>query len=302
MTDNPPSTWKTFLEHYRNTRDWQVENWIHQKSQKFNDYLKTHGLSAAVVSVSGGIDSAVVYSLLKYIQNMPNSNLNKVVAVSQPIHSSNWALDRARELCDVYLDNMVIVDQSGFHTQLVASIEGYFSNNDASFENDHTRTHTFAAGQLKSYMRTPVNYYIAQRLTQDGFPAIVAGTGNRDEDEYLGYFCKYGDGAVDVLFIEDLHKHQVYDVAKYLNVPASILHAAPSADLWPGQEDELEMGVSYDFVEFYVGYFLQLSKTEQTGVKSQLSEESYQEFQVFSQKCDELNRRNQHKFAGPVKL
>jgi NAD+ synthase (glutamine-hydrolysing) len=43
----------------------------------------------------------------------------------------------------------------------------------------------FASGQLRSYMRTPVGYYVAQLLSQEGLPAIVMGTGNQDEDGYL---------------------------------------------------------------------------------------------------------------------
>ena len=291
------TTWKYYLEHYRKKRNWNVENWVKQKSQKFNEYLKKHGLSAAVVSVSGGIDSAVVYALLKYTQALPDSNLRKVVPLSQPIHSSNWALDRARELCCNYVEDLIVIDQSEFHTQLVTKI-GRSSNNSVSVNGSND----FTTGQLKSYMRTPVNYYMAQLLTQEGFPAIVAGTGNRDEDEYLGYFCKYGDGAVDVLFIEDLHKSQVYEVAEYLNVPKSIIDAAPSADLWPGQEDEIELGIPYDFVEFYVGYFLCLSETAQNNLKKTLLLESYTEFDKFSKKCDEMYKRNKHKLSGPVKL
>jgi NAD+ synthase (glutamine-hydrolysing) len=40
----------------------------------------------------------------------------------------------------------------------------------------------FAKGQLRSYMRTPVIYYVAQLTSQAGFPCVVMGTGNKDED------------------------------------------------------------------------------------------------------------------------
>lgn len=49
--------------------------------------------------------------------------------------------------------------------------------------------------------------------------------------------------------IADLHKSQVFAVARELGVAASILAAPPTADLWEGQTDEDEMGFSYDFVE-----------------------------------------------------
>ena len=77
-----------------------------------------------------------------------------------------------------------------------------------------------------------------------------------DEDGYLAYFCKAGDGVVDVQLISDLHKSEVFTVAKYLGVTESILNALPSADLWDEQEDEKELGFSYDFIEFYTGVYL----------------------------------------------
>lgn len=47
-------------------------------------------------------------------------------------------------------------------------------------------------------MRTPPGFYAAQLLAAAGFPAVVVGTGNYDEDGYLRYFSKAGDGVCDV--------------------------------------------------------------------------------------------------------
>ena len=72
-------------------------------------------------------------------------------------------------------------------------------------------------------------------MSVNGNPSIVLGTGNYDEDGYLRYFCKAGDGTVDVQLIADLHKSQVFEVARELGVPKSIIAAPPTADLWEGQ-------------------------------------------------------------------
>lgn len=108
---------------------------------------------------------------------------------------------------------------------------------------------------MRSYLRTPVNYFVAQLLGQEGYRCIVLGTGNFDEDgyvmvmvvvvmrRYLCYFCKAGDGVVDVQVIADLHKSEVFQVARHLNIVKSILNAPPSADLWEGQTDEEELGM-----------------------------------------------------------
>ena len=64
-----------------------------------------------------------------------------------------------------------------------------------------------------------------------GFPCCVMGTGNFDEDGYLLYFCKAGDGVVDVQLIADLHKSEVFSVGRHVGVPAR--HAFPTA---PGSQ------------------------------------------------------------------
>jgi NAD+ synthase len=80
---------------------------------------------------------------------------------------------------------------------------------------------------------------------------MVAGTGNRSELE-IGYFTKFGDGGVDLLPIGDLLKSEVRTAAKELGVPHQVIDKAPSAGLWPGQTDEMEMGFSYAELEKYL--------------------------------------------------
>ena len=151
-------------------------------------------------------------------------------------------------------------------------------------------------------MRTPVNYYLSQLLNQSGIPSIVIGTGNKDEDGYLCYFCKYGDGAVDLQLISDLHKSEVYKVAKYLNIPESILTAKPSADLWEDQEDEEELGFTYDFIELYTGYYLNLSDNEKEIFLGELSKTANEEFIESETLCRNIHERNKHKLNGVINL
>jgi NAD+ synthase (glutamine-hydrolysing) len=287
-------TWQYYLNIYRNKTNFDPQIWIEKKCVILNEYLLKHGLTGAVLSVSGGIDSAVTLALLKKTMELPNSNLKKILALSQPIHSSNWALDRAKELCKTYNIPLVVIDQTNIHTSLLCKFDLY--------DDQLVEGNEFSKGQLRSYLRTPVNYYGSQLLSQEGFPALVVGTGNMDEDGYLAYFCKYGDGAVDIQLIADLHKSQVFTIGKELNVVESILQAKPSADLWNGQTDEEEMGFSYDFVEFFTGYYLKLNKSKQKKLLQSLTETSRMEFDTFSEKCQKIHERNKHKLGGVINL
>ena len=47
-------------------------------------------------------------------------------------------------------------------------------------------------------------------------------------------------------------KREVYVLAKYLQVPESIITAKPSADLWEGQTDEDEIGITYNQIDDFI--------------------------------------------------
>lgn len=285
-------TWQDVLQNYRNSRNFNCESWVNTKIEKFNNYLGNHSLSGVVLAVSGGVDSALTLALLKKTKELSNSNLKKIWAISQPIHSSVWALNRARELCKKMDIDLKVIDQ----TETFDNLTGLVANATG------VKCSKFSGGQMRSYMRTPINYYCAQLLSQEGYPSIVMGTGNMDEDGYLAYFCKAGDGVVDVQLIADLHKSEVFKCAEYLGVPSSIVEAKPSADLWEDQEDEKELGFTYDFIEFYTGVYLNYDNMEKKGFLTGLNKDSLDEFLKFEEKCVAVHNRNKHKIGGVVNL
>ncbi len=73
---------------------------------------------------------------------------------------------------------------------------------------------------------------------------LVCGTENKSEN-LLGYYTRFGDSASDLEPISHLYKTQVYQLAKFLDLPEPILTKAPSAGLWSGQTDEDQLGFSY---------------------------------------------------------
>jgi NAD+ synthase (glutamine-hydrolysing) len=76
------------LAAYRAARAFDVEDWVEKKCAMLNDYMKKCKLSACVISISGGVDSAVTLGLCKRAAGMPESPIKRILGVCQPIHSS----------------------------------------------------------------------------------------------------------------------------------------------------------------------------------------------------------------------
>jgi NAD+ synthase (glutamine-hydrolysing) len=294
------------LQNYRTSCGFNVEEWTQNKATLLNNYMTLHKLSACVVGCSGGIDSSVTFGLCKFAQNMEGSPIKHIVPVLMPMNLHKKSYHRAIELCDLFKVTPVINPIELTATRINQDLGGNMMNwlnKEEPKEGGHSNSvGEFAYGQLQSYLRTPHLYFTAQIMSERGFPAIVMGTGNKDEDGYLAYFCKAGDGVVDVQLINDLHKSQVYQVGQYLKLPASILEAKPTADLWDGQTDEDEMGVSYDFVELFTGYFLNLDESQVVSFRESLSSEALLEFTSNGKLCSDIHNRNKHKLNGIVNL
>ncbi|KAH0795877.1 putative NAD synthetase [Histomonas meleagridis] len=279
------------LQEIRASRNFNASQWVQQKCALFNEYMKRSGLKGCVVNCSGGIDSAVTLVLAKKAMEMEGSPITKVLAILQPIHSTASIQNRGRDLCEALGIDYVTVDQTAVFDLLHPIVDQALGIKEAP---------AFATGQLRSYMRTPVAYYICQLLGSQKIPSIVLGTGNYDEDGYLYYFCKAGDGTSDVQLIHDLHKSEVRAVAKEIGVIDSIIVAPPSADLWEGQTDEDELGFPYDFAELYIEL---LNKKEdcENWVKT-LDAENLEQWNKWKETIDRVHRRNSHKEVWPLNL
>jgi NAD+ synthase len=83
-----------------------------------------------------------------------------------------------------------------------------------------------AASNLKQRTRMMTLYYHAELRNY-----AVIGTANKNEHSQ-GFFVKYGDGGVDIQPIAHLLKTQVYQLAKYLDVPEVIQERAPTTDTY----------------------------------------------------------------------
>lgn len=277
------------LEIVRTKKSFNSEQFVSSRTDEFLRYLEKFNISTVVLSVSGGIDSACVLGLLKKAQEKANtikshpfniSNGGKIIALAQPIYSTPAIQLRAYEVCKAFNIELKTFCQDEIHSKITEIFEREFGE----------PMKLFSSSMLKSYLRTPVAYSVASN-----YSGIVIGTGNLDEDGYLYYYCKFGDGAVDIGLIWDLHKSEVFTVGKYLGVPKSILEAKPSADLYPDQTDEDEIGVSYDIIELIYNYLIKFNNQEQEEFRQRISPEAQQFFSTQMEIVEAIHKKGLHK-------
>lgn len=285
------SNLKQILENIRKTRNFDSKKYINEKAELLNSYMRKCKLKACVIAISGGIDSAVVLGIVKKASSLENSPIEKVVPMLLPIFKSEGvtnqkdATSRGEELCKKLDLKPYIVDLSSVNTEIRNSLEPVLG----------ITGEAWAIGQLGPYSRTPILYYTTSLLNQDGYGAIICGTTNKDEGAYLGYVGKASDGLVDVQIISDIHKSEVYKVAKELGIPSSIIDVTPSGDMYDNRTDETVFGASYDFVELYLNYLNMENKKE---FIESLDEESKKQFEFYGNNLENLHRYNSHKYLS----
>jgi len=189
--------------------------------------MEQTGFEHIVVGLSGGVDSATVAFLCARAVGPGN-----LLGVRMPFSSSSPASET---------DALRVVTTLGCPTERVEItpmveplLEAIGPENPAL---------NVRRGNVMARQRMIVLYDRSA-----SFDALVAGTSNKTE-MLLGYSTQHGDMACAFAPIGDLYKSQLRAVAAELGVPREILGKAPSADLWPGQTDEDELGATYDALD-----------------------------------------------------
>lgn len=189
------------------------------------DEVKKAGAKGVIVGISGGVDSALVAYLAK--QAFPDSSLGVLMPINK---ERDFDLKDGLELVQKFNLNHQIVDLFDEYNSLI---------------NKLNPCQDLTKGNIQSRLRMTALYALAQENNY-----LVLGTDNKAE-YYLGYFTKWGDGGCDLLPIVHLYKSEVFQYAKEVGVPESILNKAPSAGFFKEQSDESDLGFSYNAYEMY---------------------------------------------------
>ena len=197
----------------------KIVNWLQECVNKA-------GCKGIVYGLSGGVDSAVIAGLSKLAFK------DESLAVIMPINSDVEDENDAKLVIEKYKLNFTKVDLSNAFQSIKNVVE--VGDNEMAYAN------------IRPRLRMSTLYYYAQLKNY-----LVCGTSNKSEF-VIGYFTKYGDSGADLLPLVEFTKREIYEMAKFLEVPEKIILKPPSAGLFKNQTDEEEMGFSYDELEKYI--------------------------------------------------
>lgn len=183
--------------------------------------LKANKFENVLIGLSGGVDSAVVFTLLvraigtrnTFVLLLPHGSMQKD------------GLNRAKTLV-----RTARVPERNVREINIEKATSLFATN---------TTGKTRKGNIASRVRMIYLYDFAKEQR-----ALVVGTENKSE-YLLGYFTRFGDEASDIELIRSIYKTEVYRVAKHLGISPSVINAKPTAGLWDGQTDKHELGFSY---------------------------------------------------------
>src|SRR5215472_5912242 len=189
------------------------------------DYVEKNGFDAVLVSVSGGIDSAVTAALA-----VDALGPERVHCVSMPSrYSSEATRVDARRLAENLGSDFREVP-------IEPAVEAYAALLAESFAG---REPDVAEENLQARIRGTLVMALSNK-----FGWLLVASGNKSELS-VGYATLYGDMAGGFALLKDVFKTDVFRLARHLNeragrelVPQSTIDRAPSAELRESQLDE----------------------------------------------------------------
>ena len=186
------------------------------------DYVRKNGFAQVVISMSGGIDSALTAAIAVDALGAEN-----VWAVSLPSRfSSEGSVTDSQELADNFGFRLDVLPMDDIFQGYLQVLEPVFAGTEF--------------GVAEENIQARIRGSLVMAISNKYGPMVVA-TGNKSEMA-VGYATLYGDMAGGFAVLKDVFKMQVYELSRWRNrhgvmIPQSIIDKEPSAELRPDQKD-----------------------------------------------------------------
>jgi NAD+ synthase (glutamine-hydrolysing) len=198
--------------------------WLYRAlTMGLKDYVRKSGASRVCLGLSGGIDSSVCASLAAAALGG-----DAVAGLSLPTRfTSGPSEEDARTLAE----NLGI---SFREISIEPLFKGYEALLDKLFEKEPA---SLTLENIQPRIRMAVLMAVANEENR-----FLLNTSNKSEIA-CGYATLYGDAAGALAVLGDLTKHQVYQLAEYINrngpvIPTRVIQRAPTAELRENQTDQ----------------------------------------------------------------
>ncbi|MBI3233094.1 MAG: NAD+ synthase [Bacteroidetes bacterium] len=216
--------------------------------QGIRDYFKKSGFSKAILGLSGGVDSALVYVLAAKALGV--ENVLPVLMPSQ--YSSDHSIsDSIKLLENLNCPKHHIVPIKEVFESIDETLNPYFEGKSPDLTEEN----------IQSRIR---GLFLMALSNKHGY--ILLNTSNKSELA-VGYGTLYGDMAGGLSVIGDLYKTHVYKLCEWINrneeiIPQNILTKEPSAELRPDQKDSDSLP-AYDLLDAVLELYIEENQSAQ---------------------------------------
>jgi NAD+ synthase (glutamine-hydrolysing) len=225
--------------------------WLRQAlTLGMKDNLFKQGIEAAIIGLSGGIDSAVVAALAAGAISP-----EKILGVSLPSrYTSSESIELAKTQAQKLGINYMALDADAPYAGAVSSLQTILPGRQFGLTDENLQCRS--RGTLLMALSSEPEIH---RLLSTSRCAVL-NTGNKSEVA-TGYFTMYGDGIGAFGIIGDLLKARVYGLAKELGdlIPLQVINRPPTAELKPNQTDESSL-MPYKLLDAVLGTFIEANR------------------------------------------
>jgi NAD+ synthetase len=227
----------------------QCEIVVNNGAQALFGYCRVNGIHYLVTGVSGGLDSGITLGIAQRACQMAGEEGYDLTSVGLilPCESSpdaerlgDMAIEKFNahkirvNLTDIF--NSIDVHRELVDMQIINLLQktavGLFPDWDWSRE--------IAQGNIKARLRMMLGTYHVARMLK----GVVLSTDNISE-YWMGFWTICGDVGDFGLIQKVLKGLELYDIARYLDVPEEIIKTTPTDGLGITESDEEQLGASY---------------------------------------------------------